>query len=145
MLLGVLGGIGIFGILFISLRAEPAVSGFVGEVLANVSDLPALGRGMADISRPGLLEAVAIFTETSRIKQWCIIRANNFSGAMMEGIQFLTNDKGERVAVQIDLRKHGDLWEDVYDSLTARKRAREPRESLASVKERLIKQKKLND
>jgi len=57
----------------------------------------------------------------------------------MEGIQFLTNDKGERVAVQIDLRKHGDVWEDVYDSLTARKRSKEPRESLDSVKKRLIK------
>ena len=31
----------------------------------------------------------------------------------MEGIQFLTNDKGERVAVQIDLRKHAEIWEDV--------------------------------
>ena len=65
-------------------------------------------------------------------------------GVTMEGIQFLTNDKGERVAVQIDLRKYGDLWEDVYDSLTARKRSREPRESLDSVRERLIKQQKLN-
>lgn len=62
----------------------------------------------------------------------------------MEGIQFVTNDKGERVAVQIDLRKYGDLWEDVYDSLTARKRAKEPRESLDSVKARLIEQRKLN-
>jgi hypothetical protein len=62
----------------------------------------------------------------------------------MEGIQFVTNDKGERVAVQIDLRKYGDLWEDVYDSLTARLRAKEPRESLDSVKARLIKQRKLN-
>jgi len=57
----------------------------------------------------------------------------------MEGIQFLTNDNGERVAVQIDLRKHGDVWEDLYDSLTARKRSKEPRESLDSVKKRLIK------
>jgi hypothetical protein len=62
----------------------------------------------------------------------------------MEGIRFVTNDKGERVAVQIDLRKYGDLWEDVYDSLTARKRAKEPREPLDSVKARLIKQRKLN-
>ena len=62
----------------------------------------------------------------------------------MEGIQFLTNDKGERVAVQIDLRKYADVWEDVYDSLTARKRSREPRESLDSVKKRLIKRRKLN-
>ena len=67
-----------------------------------------------------------------------------FRGVTMEGIQFLTNEKGERVAVQIDLRKHADIWEDVYDSLTARKRSREPRESLKSVKERLIKRRKLN-
>jgi len=57
----------------------------------------------------------------------------------MKGIQFLTYDTGERVAVQIDLQKHGDVWEDVYDSLTARKRSKEPRESLDSVKKRLIK------
>jgi len=63
---------------------------------------------------------------------------------IMEGIQFVTNDKGEKVAVQIDLRKYGDLWEDVYDSLMARKRAKEPRESLDTVKARLIKQRKLN-
>jgi hypothetical protein len=62
----------------------------------------------------------------------------------MEGIQYLMNDKGERIAVQIDLRKHGDLWEDVYDTLTARKRAKEPRESLATVKDRLIRLRKLD-
>jgi len=62
----------------------------------------------------------------------------------MEGIQYLTNEKGEKVAVQIDLRRYGDLWEDVYDSLVARDRAREPRESIDSVKRRLIKQRKLN-
>ena len=69
---------------------------------------------------------------------------DEITGVTMEGIQFLTNDKGERVAVQIDLRKHSDVWEDLYDSLTARKRSREPRESLDSVKERLIKRRKLN-
>ena len=62
----------------------------------------------------------------------------------MEGIQYLTNDKGEKVAVQIDLRRYGDIWEDVYDTLLARARANEPRESLASVKKRLIKRRKLN-
>lgn len=66
------------------------------------------------------------------------------TGKIMEGIQFVTNEKGERVAVQIDLRKYGDLWEDVYDSLTARKRAKEPRESIGDVKARLLKQNKLN-
>lgn len=62
----------------------------------------------------------------------------------MEGIQYVTNDKGKRVAVLIDLRKHGELWEDFYDSVTARIRAKEPRETLDSVKTRLRKQKKLS-
>jgi hypothetical protein len=62
----------------------------------------------------------------------------------MEGIQFVTNDKGKKIAVMIDLRKYGDVWEDMYDSLTARMRAKEPRESLDSVKRRLRKQRKLN-
>ncbi|MGD1097094.1 MAG: hypothetical protein ABSB35_34550 [Bryobacteraceae bacterium] len=35
----------------------------------------------------------------------------------MTGIQFLTDEKGRKVAVQIDLRKHGALWEDFYDGL----------------------------
>jgi hypothetical protein len=52
----------------------------------------------------------------------------------MEGIQYVTDDKGQRVAVMIDLKKYGELWEDFYDSLTARLRAKEPRESFESVK-----------
>jgi hypothetical protein len=35
----------------------------------------------------------------------------------MTGIQFLTDKKGRKVAVQIDLRKHGALWEDFYDGM----------------------------
>lgn len=62
----------------------------------------------------------------------------------MQGINYVTNDEGIRVAVQIDLKKHGDLWEDFYDVMTARKRQNEPRETLASVKKRLEKKGKLN-
>jgi hypothetical protein len=62
----------------------------------------------------------------------------------MEGIQFVTNDKDQKVAVMIDLRKYGELWEDIYDSLTARQRASEPRETLAVVEKRLRKQGKLH-
>lgn len=58
----------------------------------------------------------------------------------MQGIQYVTNDKGQRVAVMIDLKKYGELWEDFYDSLTARLRAKEPRETLELVKKRLRKQ-----
>ena len=55
----------------------------------------------------------------------------------MKGIQFVTDESGRKTAVLIDLRKSGELWEDIYDSLTAQQRADEPRESLESVKKRL--------
>jgi hypothetical protein len=51
----------------------------------------------------------------------------------MEGINYLMNDKNERVAVQIDLRKHGDLWEDFYDSLIAEDRKDEEKIPLEDV------------
>ena len=62
----------------------------------------------------------------------------------MEGIQFVINDQGEKMAVVIDLKMHGELWEDFYDSVIARQRAGEPRESLESVKKALRKQRKLD-
>jgi hypothetical protein len=71
------------------------------------------------------------------------IKIVDWTGGCMEGIRFVTNDEGKRVAVIIDLEKYGDLWEDFYDSLTARKRANEPRETLESVKKHLIKEGKL--
>jgi hypothetical protein len=62
----------------------------------------------------------------------------------MQGIRYVTDERGERVAVQIDLKKHGDMWEDFFDALTAKRRRKEPRESLASVKARLKKNGKMN-
>ena len=62
----------------------------------------------------------------------------------MHGINYVTNEEGRRVAVQIDLKKYGEIWEDFFDVLTAKKREVEPRESLASVKARLKKKGKLN-
>lgn len=62
----------------------------------------------------------------------------------MNGINYVTNENGERVAVMIDLKKYGELWEDFSDILVAGQREKEPRESLESVK-KLLKQKgKLN-
>lgn len=61
----------------------------------------------------------------------------------MEGIHFVTDETGHKVAVQIDLEKYGDLWEDFYDSLLARERADEPRETLDSLRTRLREQGKL--
>ena len=55
----------------------------------------------------------------------------------MKGVQFLVDDSGERKAAVIDLKKHGELWEDFYDRAIAESRRKEPRESLESVKSRL--------
>ncbi len=62
----------------------------------------------------------------------------------MRDIQFIVDDKGQKTAVIIDLKKYAELWEDFYDCLTAQRREKEPRESLDSVKKRLQKAGKLN-
>lgn len=43
----------------------------------------------------------------------------------MTGIQYLTDEKGRKVAVQIDLKKHRALWEDIEDGLIAEQRKQE--------------------
>jgi hypothetical protein len=62
----------------------------------------------------------------------------------MSGIQFVTDEKGRKVAVQIDLKKHRGLWEDIEDVLVSRSRRREKRIPLEKVKAGLIKSGKLS-
>lgn len=62
---------------------------------------------------------------------------------MVKGVQFVIDEQGEKTAVVIDLKKHGDLWEDFYDSAVAHARREEPRETLKWVKRRLNRQGKL--
>ena len=57
----------------------------------------------------------------------------------MEGIHFVTNEKGKKVAVQIDLERYGHLWEDIHDQLVADSRADEKTVSLDVVKRRLAR------
>jgi hypothetical protein len=55
----------------------------------------------------------------------------------MKGIQYVTNDKGKRTAVQIDLERHANLWEDFEDVLLIKERLKErPRVGLEEVKRR---------
>lgn len=61
----------------------------------------------------------------------------------MSGVQFVVDEKGEKTAVVIDLKRNRDLWEDFYDGLMARNRASEPRESLRAVRRRLVRSGKL--
>jgi len=61
----------------------------------------------------------------------------------MTGIHFLTDERGRKVAVQIDLRKHGALWEDFYDGLVSEARRKEKGVALKTVKAELVKRGRL--
>lgn len=55
----------------------------------------------------------------------------------MQGIQYVTDSKGKKVAVQINLRKFGAVWEEIEDALIAESRKNEPTSSWSDVKKRL--------
>ncbi len=61
----------------------------------------------------------------------------------MGGIQYVTDEKGRKVAVQIDLKIHRALWEDIEDVLVSRSRRDEKRVPLDKVKAGLAKVRKL--
>jgi len=61
----------------------------------------------------------------------------------MNGIQYVTDEKGRKVAVQIDLKKHRELWEEIEDVLVSRSRRHEKRIPLEKVKAGLLKSGKL--
>ncbi len=56
----------------------------------------------------------------------------------MSGIQFITDERGEKMAAVIDLKVHKALWEDIQDVLVSRSRKKEKASSLESVRARLI-------
>jgi hypothetical protein len=43
----------------------------------------------------------------------------------MTGIHFLTDEKRRKVAVQIDLKTHGAMWEDFRDGMVVESRRKE--------------------
>jgi hypothetical protein len=61
---------------------------------------------------------------------------------MMEGIHFVTNEKGEKVAVQIDLERYGEMWEDFHDQLVAASRAGEKSVPFEVVTRRIARRKR---
>ncbi len=59
----------------------------------------------------------------------------------MTGVNYITDEKGRRIAVQIDLRKHRKLWEDYYDAMIVEQRKKEPRLAWEDVKKKIHKKK----
>jgi hypothetical protein len=72
--------------------------------------------------------------------QWTAPLADNHP---MTGIQFVTDDKGRKVAVLIDLKKHGVRLQDFWDGLISEKRRREKGIPLEKIKADLIKRGRL--
>ncbi len=62
----------------------------------------------------------------------------------MKGIQYLVDEAGDKTAVLIDLGKHGELWEDVFDAYIAEQRLSEPTEPFDDVLGRLLDSGRLN-
>ena len=60
----------------------------------------------------------------------------------MEGIHFVTNEKGKKVAVMIDLDLHGELWEDIHDQLVAESRSHEKSIPFDVVRRRLARRRR---
>jgi hypothetical protein len=63
----------------------------------------------------------------------------------MTGIQFVTDDKGRKVAVQIDLKKYGALLEDFWDGLISQSRRHEKGIPLEKIKADLIRSGRLRE
>jgi hypothetical protein len=57
----------------------------------------------------------------------------------MTGIRFVTDDKGRKTAVLIDLKKHGELWEDFWDGLVSESRRKEKSTSYQEYRANRIK------
>jgi hypothetical protein len=62
----------------------------------------------------------------------------------MNGIHYVTDEKGRKVAVQIDLKKHRELCQDIEDVLVSRSRPNEKRIPLEKVKAALLTRGKLS-
>ncbi|MFO7685678.1 MAG: hypothetical protein R6V60_06265 [Desulfobacterales bacterium] len=57
----------------------------------------------------------------------------------MKGVEFVVDAKGKKKAVVLDLKTHREVWEDFCDVLRAKGREDDPRESLDSVKKKILK------
>ncbi len=62
---------------------------------------------------------------------------------LMEGIDYIVDEKGKKKAVIIDLETFGSTYEDIEDILAAYSRVNEPRIPLEKVKESLKQKKKI--
>jgi len=63
----------------------------------------------------------------------------------MTGVQFITDSKGRKIAVLIDLKKHGARLQDFWDGLVSESRRGEVGVPLGKVKADLVKRGRLRE
>jgi len=63
----------------------------------------------------------------------------------MKGINYVTDEKNRKIAVQIDLKEYGHLWEDFYDNIIAELRKDEEKIPLDDVIRKLKEEGKLDE
>lgn len=63
----------------------------------------------------------------------------------MKGVNYLTNEDGERTAVVTDLKAYGEAIEDFLDGLEAEARRDEPTEDFDQVVDRVLANKTANE
>lgn len=63
----------------------------------------------------------------------------------MTGVQFVTDGKGRKVAVLIDLKKHGARFQDFWNGLISESRRKEVGVPLERVKANLVKRGRLRE
>ena len=61
----------------------------------------------------------------------------------MTGIQFVTDEKGRKLAVQTDLKRYGPVLEDFWEGLISESRRKEKGVPLDKIKADLIKRGRL--
>jgi hypothetical protein len=61
----------------------------------------------------------------------------------MTGIQFVTDEKGRKLAVQIDLKRYGAALEDFWDGLISESRRKEKGIPLEKIQGELVKRGRL--
>ena len=63
----------------------------------------------------------------------------------MTGIQFVTDAKGRKVAVQINLKRYGAVLEDFWDGMISESRRNEKGIPLETIKADLVKRGRLRE
>jgi hypothetical protein len=63
----------------------------------------------------------------------------------MTGIQFVTDAKGRKVAVQINLKRYGAMLEDFWDGLISESRRNEKGIPLETIKADLLKRGRIRE